>query len=415
MDIIILTQYYPPETGAPQNRLHSLAKYIASRGDHVRVFTAFPNYPVNRIAEPYQKKLFFTETIEDIQVFRSWIYVTMSRTVRSRLLNYFSFVISSFLNLLFHKRSEVLLCESPPLFLGISAVLVSWLKRSQLIFNVSDLWPESAEKLGIVRNRRAISFSYRLESWIYKNASLISGQTQGIVKNIQQRFPQSKVVWVPNGIDMDVVKNIPGDCDWRTVWGIPDNHFVVLYAGIIGHAQGLDVILQASERLKGYPIHFVLVGDGPEKKRLVEGARVRGLEGVRFHEHVDRAKVLSMIKASDAYVVPLKKLELFKGAIPSKLFEPLALGKPLLLGIEGEAKALFVDQAKAGLYFQPENSEDLSREVVTLFQNDEYRDKLGKQGRKFAEEHFNRNMIHEMFLGQIEQLMNHAGAASKSK
>ena len=151
--IIILTQYYPPETGAPQNRLHSLARFLKKSGLTIDVVTAMPSYPKNKIFEKYKGKWSFDEVIDGITIHRTWIYVNPSRAVVSRLLNYFSFVFSSFFRLLFFRKADYILCESPPLFLGVTAVLISRLKGSKLIFNVSDLWPESAEKLNIISSR----------------------------------------------------------------------------------------------------------------------------------------------------------------------------------------------------------------------------------------------------------------------
>ena len=148
--IIILTQYYPPETGAPQNRLHSLARFLKNKEMDVQVVTALPNYPKNEIFESYRGKWKVSEMIDGVAVTRTWIFVSSSRGVVARLLNYFSFVITSFIALLFLRKADFIICESPPLFLGITGVLISKIKRSKLIFNVSDLWPESAEKLNII-------------------------------------------------------------------------------------------------------------------------------------------------------------------------------------------------------------------------------------------------------------------------
>lgn len=404
--VIILTQYYPPETGAPQNRLHSLAKHLYAQGYQVRVVTSLPNYPRNEIYPGYKGRLTLREVIDNIPVRRSWIYVSYSRGVIARLCNYFSFVVTSFVSVMRQPRATYLVCESPPLFLGITAVLVSQIRGMKLIFNVSDLWPESAEKLGIVTNRLLLRISYRLEHWIYRNAFLVSGQTRGIVESISRRFPDKRVVWLPNGVDFAFF-DAPSDAiDWRTRLGIGTNEFVILYAGIIGHAQGLDVILDAAVRLTGSRARFVLVGDGPEKERLVEKAKELNLSSVYFHGNVGRAEIPSLISMCDAYVVPLKKLDLFRGAIPSKLFEPLAMGKPILLGVDGEARELFIEEGKGGLFFEPESGEALAMQVTTLMQNLEVATQLGDNGRQFVRLAFDREKIHQRFLQQVEFEMN---------
>jgi glycosyltransferase involved in cell wall biosynthesis len=399
--IIILTQYYPPETGAPQNRLHSLTKFLAQKAIDVTVVTALPNYPKNEIFPSYRGKYGVQEVIDGIPIHRTWIYVSNSRGVVSRLINYFSFVITSFFKMLQLPKAEFILCESPPLFLGITAVLVAKLKGSKLIFNVSDLWPESAEKLDIINNRFLLNLAYRLESWIYRNSFLISGQTKGIVRNIKKRFPDKKVVWFPNGVDLDFFEGNHEANDWRAKLHLSEQAFVVLYAGIIGHAQGLEVIIQAAEKVKSSDINFVVVGDGPEKNKLVSMVQEMELLNVHFLPNLEKVKIPSLITACDAYVVPLRKLDLFKGAIPSKLFEPLSMGKPILLGVEGEAKELFIDEGNAGLFFEPENSDALAQNVMILSNDKALRIALGEQGRKYVRDNFDRQNIHERLLTDL--------------
>lgn len=398
---VILTQYYPPETGAPQNRLHSLARYLKKTGHDVTVLTALPNYPKNEIFQDYKGCYSKHETIDSIPVHRTWIYVSPSRGVLSRLLNYFSFVFTSFFALMRLPKANYLICESPPLFLGITAVLISWIKGSRLVFNVSDLWPESAEKLNIINNRYLISLAYRLEKWIYTSAWLISGQTKGIVRNIQKRFPDRKVVWFPNGVDVDFFEDVHESYNWRTEFGIAVDDFVLLYAGIIGHAQGLEVILKTAERLKELPVKFLIVGDGPEKEMLMAQAKSNELTNVLFQPNLQKSKMPSLIKTCDAYIVPLKKLDLFKGAIPSKLFEPLALAKPILLGVDGEARELFIAEGKAGLFFEPENAEELTRQITILFNDRELTTNLGFQGQQYVKENFDRQQIHSKLLSHF--------------
>lgn len=396
--IALLTQYYPPETGAPQNRLHSLARFLQSRGFSVEVVTALPNYPKNKIFEGYRAKFSVKEDIDGISVHRCWIFVTGRTGIVVRLLNYFSFTITSLFKLLQLPRTDWILCESPPLFLGMTAVVAARIKGSKLIFNVSDLWPESAEKLGIVTNKFLLRAAYKLEAWIYRNAYLVSGQTKGIVRSISSRFPEKKVVWVPNGIDQNFLHAEHQHRDWRMELGFSPADFVLLYAGIIGHAQGLEVLLNASARLSDASIKFLIVGDGPEKHRLEQLVNERGLRNVHFVPNLERKWIPSLIQACDAYIVPLRKLDLFKGAIPSKLFEPLALSKPILLGVDGEARELFIEEGKCGLYFEPENDADLARKIITLRNNPDLTERLGVQGRAYITENFDRAGIYERFL-----------------
>jgi len=396
--ILILTQYYPPETGAPQNRLHSIAKSFHSLGWDITVLTAMPSYPKNKLYDGYEKKRRVEERIDNIKVIRTWIYVSPKRSVFSRLLNYFSFVWSSWIEARRMTPLDVVFCESPPLFLGITAVLLKRKFKSKLVFNVSDLWPESAEKLNIVSNRLFLQLAYKLEAWIYENAFLISGQTKGIVSNIQSRFPKKNVIWFPNGVDLDFFEGPHEFIDWRKELRIASNDFVLLYAGIIGHAQGLQVILDAAKILKDLPIKFLIVGDGPEKKNLVALANAKALSKVIFQSNVKKGQIPSLIKTCDAYVVPLKRLDLFQGAVPSKLFEPLSLKKPILLGIDGEARELFIKEGKCGLYFEPENAKELATSILTLYKSPALSKELGNFGYNLVKQNFTRLHINNNYI-----------------
>jgi glycosyltransferase involved in cell wall biosynthesis len=408
MKLLILTQYFPPEIGAPQNRLFELAIRLQKKGIDVSVLTAMPNYPQMKIHENYKGKCYCKETLSSLEVHRAWIYVSQSKAVISRLLNYFSFVISAFFVGLFKiKKQDVLMVESPPLFLGITAYLLAKLKGAKMIFNVSDLWPESAEKLEIISNKTLLSMATKLEKFCYRKAALVSGQTQGIVKNISGRFPEKKVYWLKNGVDInfyDVNKTIEENA-WRKEHNYTCEDFILFYGGIIGHAQGLDVILNAAKQLENYEnIKFVLLGNGPEKERLLKLKAELRLNNLQFYDAVPKSQMQKIIMDTNASIIPLKRLDLFKGAIPSKIFENLALKKPIILGVEGEAEELFIQQGKCGVSFTPEDSEDLAKQILHLYNNPDLVKELGENGLAYVSENFNRDKIAEDFFKQISSL-----------
>jgi glycosyltransferase involved in cell wall biosynthesis len=396
MKILILTQYFPPETGAPQNRLYQLAVRLKAAGDEVSVLTAMPNYPQMKIYPGYKGKIFIREEMNGIMIHRSWIYAGKSRSILPRLLNYFSFVFTSFFAGWFKTgRMDFLLCESPPLFLGITAYLLSRLKRAKLIFNVSDLWPESAEKLGLISNKTLLGLSTKLEEFLYRKSFVVSGQTQGILKNISSRFPAKPTFWLRNGNDMRSLQDLPSNAEeWRKKEGFAPGDFLLIYAGILGHAQGLEVILHAAGILRDQKeVKFLLVGSGPVKEQLTDLKNRYLLKNVFFYPAMPRKELLGMIPATDAAIIPLRKLELFKGAIPSKIFENLALRKPLLLGVEGEAKDLFIDEAKAGLAFVPEDAPDLAEKIIWMMDHPEMMREFGRNGYHYVLEKFNWDII----------------------
>jgi glycosyltransferase involved in cell wall biosynthesis len=252
--------------------------------------------------------------------------------------------------------------------------------------------------MGIIKNKFIIHRSYKLANWIYRNADLVSGQTKGIIAAIKEMQPKQKLFWFPNGVDLHRLNNC-------AVAPKNNNGFSLLYAGIIGHAQGLEVILHAADKLKDKPdIHFRIIGDGPVKAALLELQQQLQLTNVTFISNQPSEKVMEWLHQCDAYVVPLRKLDLFKGAIPSKLFEPLGIGKPILLGVEGEAKELFIDDAKGGLSFEPGNAKQLSDAIINLYNDRKLASELGASGQAYVNNYFRRDKIAEAFWKELQSL-----------
>lgn len=403
MKLLILTQYYPPEIGAPQNRLHELAVRLKANNIDVEVLTAMPNYPKMELFEEYKNGLIKEEIIDGVQVFRARIYVSKSKGILKRLLNYFSFVVTSYWRGRKLGNFDYLLVESPPLFLGYTAMALSKKLKAKLIFNVSDLWPESAEKLNIVSNKTLLKFAYNLEAKCYRKAHLITGQTQGIVDNIKFRFPNKKVYWLPNGVDVEFYNPVLySKSDFRIKHGFKNEDTLFFYGGILGHAQGLQTVLKAAKIVESITsIQIILQGAGPEKEELLKLKESLQLENVHFLPPVSKSEMPFILKEVDVALVPLRKLDLFQGAIPSKIFEALAMEKPLLLGVNGEAKAHFIDNAKAGLYFEPENEVCLAEKLEEFAQDKALIIKMGKNGREYVMKNFNRNKIAQDFIQHL--------------
>jgi len=279
-------------------------------------------------------------------------------------------------------------------------------KKAKLIFNVSDLWPESAEKLGVVTNKTLLKMAYNLEEKLYKRAVLVTGQTQGICKNIRERFPDVQTYWLPNGVDLEYYdpKRLQ-ESDWRKKNGFSDFDFIFLYAGIIGIAQGLEIILQAAAHFKNdATIKFVLMGSGPEKERLLKLKEKLHVTNVTFLNPVTKKEMPAVLSAVNAAIIPLKKLDIFLGAIPSKIFENLAMEIPILLGVDGEARELFITQGNCGVYFKPGDVHDLISAITKMTLNREMAAQFGKHGRAYVNEHFNREIIAKAFYGKLKTL-----------
>ncbi len=393
MKLLFLTQYYPPETGAASNRVSDLAERLASFGHDVTVVAPMPSYPEGRIFDNYRGKFLMEEHRQNVRVVRTWNYATNSERIFRRLLNYFTFVCASVLGAwLKIRRQDVVFVASPPLFLGIAGMVLKRLWRTKMVFNVSDLWPRSAIELGVVRNSRLLRIASVLESSIYKHSDLITGQTRGIVEDICQRTATPVLLWT-NGVDPSAMLPRGNREKARQQFGLDANDFVVGYAGLHGLAQGLVSVLAAAEDVREEKgIKFVFFGDGPEKKQLMKIAERRGLDNVKFFPNQPKTKMPEIMSVIDVSLVALRRLELFKGALPSKMFEAMGAGVPVIVSVEGEAKDL-VERARGGLSVPPEDPQALVDAILMLRDRPDLCERMGSSGKQFMSAHYDRRAI----------------------
>ena len=226
-------------------------------------------------------------------------------------------------------------------------------------------------------NKLLLKSATILEEWLYKKSHLITGQTQGITENIQKRFPSKKIHWLPNGVDLDQFEK-PITSSFREENNFLKDDVLLFYGGILGYAQGLEVILNAADNFKDNPqVKFIIMGTGPEKENLLKLKTENNLTQVHFFEPVTKEKIKEVLVEIDASIIPLKNIPLFHGAIPSKIFENLALKKPILLGVDGEAKKLFIEEGKCGYSFEPENSIELTNAIKKFIDYPEKWSQLG--------------------------------------
>jgi glycosyltransferase involved in cell wall biosynthesis len=399
--IIIHTQYYPPEIGAPQARLSELAEGLARRGYKVTVLTGMPSYPTGKIFAGYGGLLRIEER-DGVKIIRTYSYPTQSAQLTPRLFNYFSFVFSSLLSgMIFLQKGDYLLTESPPLFLGISGYLLSWLKGAKWIFNVSDLWPESVVRLGALEDGVALQIARRLERLCYQKAWLVSGQSKSILDDILERFPDIKTYHLSNGVNPErFFPVVVGERTNEAAQGA--NEIVAFYGGLHGLAQGLDQIIYAAQKIQAWGetrIKFVLVGDGPEKQMLQRLASELVVDNVIFLEPVEKRQIPGMISLADICIVPLKIY--LPGAVPSKLYESMASGKPVILIAEGEA-AEIVRSANAGVVVQPGDIEGLAQAIVEMAADGKLRQRFGEAGRQAVTENFDRRNIIDLFVAYLQ-------------
>jgi glycosyltransferase involved in cell wall biosynthesis len=399
MRVGILTQYYLPEMGAPPARLSELAAHLRKHGHDVIVLCAMPNYPQGRVYPGYGGFV-VQEQRDGVDVVRSWIWPTKSKAFAPRTFSYLSFVASSLMvGALRLPRLDLLITESPPLLLGGSGYLLSRLKRARWVFNVSDLWPESAIELSVLGNGTATKLAYALEAFCYRRAWRVSCQSDEIRSSIDERFPEARTLGFFNGVDTE--RFSPAHRSDEVRRGLAgDSDVVALYAGLHGIAQGLDQVLAAAGNLRHENFRLVLIGDGPEKDALLKGAEARELRNVTFLPPQSRDEIPAFLASADLAVVPLAKR--LRGAVPSKLYEAMASGLPVVLVAEGEP-AEIVRSTCSGIVVPPGDIAGLTAAFRRLVNSGEERFRLGSAGRAAALERFDRRRLCEGFINALQQ------------
>jgi len=404
MRICILTQYYPPEIGAPQARLSELAVFLLKHGHKMTILTAMPNYPTGKLFDGYGG-FYRREYVDGVNIIRSYIFPSKSIKLISRLWNYFSFVLSSlFIGICSIPKCDVLMTESPPLFLGISGFFLSRVKGAKWIFNVSDLWPESAVNLGIIGNGIPLKLSKRLEAFFYKKSWLVTGQSREIVQNIGGRFPQVETYRLSNGVDVEKF-NSKQKSDILQQWS-DGKQMTVVYAGLHGIAQGLGQIIKTAAKLdKTTPeIQIIFIGDGPEKTQLIDLAEELNISNVTFVEPQTKDKMPKIWSSADMAIIPLKGY--IPGAVPSKLYEVMASGVPVVMIAKGEPVEI-VNSCNCGIAVQPDDIDGIVDAIKTLVANKNLRKTMGKNGLSEVKNNYNRQNILNRFHKYLEDKIVH--------
>ena len=395
MRILYLCQYFPPEVGATQTRAYEMARYLVSAGHHVTMLTEVPNHPSGIIPPEYRGKLWERSNLDGIDVIRVWVKTSQNKTFRTRMAFYLTYMIDAALAglALARGRYDVLYATSPPLFVGGAALALSVLRRIPMFFEVRDLWPDSAVALGELSNPRAVALARKLEELCYKRARRVVVVTEGSRQKLAERGFGDKVALIPNGANTDLSRPDPvSGAALRTELGL-DGKFVLVYAGVHGIAQGLEAVLEAAQRLQAAPdIHFLFVGEGPRKAELLAMKERLGLANVTMLPERPRSDMPAFLSAADAAVVPLRRLELFEGVVPSKMFEALACGCPVILSIGGEARRV-LEQADAGLFVEPEDADQMAQAILKLKADPALLSRYRDNGRRFVEENYSRQRL----------------------
>ncbi len=409
MKILLIHQYFLGENDPGGSRFNQFVKHWTSLGHEVTVIAGTVHYATGQKDPRYKGKWIVKERPHPlVTVYRCYVSEEYNKHFFGRLWGYLSFVLSSLWAALIHAgKHDVMVVTSPPLFVGLTGILVSRLRRIPMVFEVRDLWPESAIDAGVVTNPLLIRLAYALERSCYRVARLVNVLTPAFREVLIQRkgVPAEKIRLIPNGADLDLFQ--PGERDnWvRETYGLQDK-FVVTYMGAHGVANGLWSLLHAAEACRDLDdVVFLLIGDGMEKPKLEAYAKQTGLTNVKFLPSQPKRTIPDFCRASDVCVAVLKKAETFKTVYPNKVFDYMSCAKPILLGIDGVARDL-VESCEAGWYVDPDDPEDFRRRLLDLYRNPALREAMGQNGYQFVSRHFSRANLADQYERELKEMLS---------
>jgi glycosyltransferase involved in cell wall biosynthesis len=394
MHITVYSHYFVPEIGAPSARIADLGREWIRAGHEVRVVTCFPNHPAGEIYPGYRSGAYMRETIDGMDVRRLWTFITPNRGVMKRTAGHLTFMASAVAADPFLRgATDVVIGSSPTLFAAVAAARAAAFRGVPFVMEVRDLWPASFSELGVLQNRAILAPLEWLEMTLYRAASGIVTVTESFRRNLIDRgIAADAICTIPNGADVSYWQPERGSrARWREALGLGDR-FVVLYIGAHGISQRLGAVLRAAERLRGdSSIVFVLVGEGAEKAALVREVSERRLDNVLFVGPTDKQGVRDFYAAADVCLVPLRDVPLFSTFIPSKMFEILAMRKPIIASLRGES-AEILERSGAALVVPPEDDAAIAGAVLRM-RDGEDREAMGRRGGAFVAEHYSRTAL----------------------
>lgn len=411
MKILFLTENFPPETNAAATRVFERACYWAKWGHEVTVITCAPNFPHGRLFEGYRNRWHQVEEMNGIKVVRVWSYIAANRGVLKRALDFLSFGVTATLAGLREEKPDVVAATSPQFFSAVAGWCIGALRRVPFVFELGDLWPASIAAVGAMRRNFALSLFEKVELFLYRRSAAVAALTRSFKDNLVQRgISADKVAVVINGVDLGRYGPRDRDAALARDWGL-EGKFVVGYVGTHGMAHALANVLDTAERLAGDDrLRFLLVGAGAERDTLITEAERRGLANVVFQAPQPKERMPEIWSLCDVALVHLKDSPVFSGVIPSKIFEAMGMGLPILLAApEGEASRIVADD-RAGLRVAAENPEALADAVRRLADDGDLRTTLARHSLEAAPLHSRERQAEEMIrvLDMAARGMGHA-------
>jgi glycosyltransferase involved in cell wall biosynthesis len=413
MRILFLTDNFPPEVNAPASRTFEHCREWVSAGHEVIVITCAPNFPAGRVFDGYRNRLWQTERMDGIEVIRVWSFITGNEGFLLRVIDYISFMVTSFIASLFVRRVDVIIGTSPQFFTACAAHMVGFVKRRPWIFELRDIWPESIRAVSAMKDGMLLKLLEKLELHLYRKAFAVVSVTNAFKANLIARgIDGDKIHVVTNGVDTARFKPMAKDPDLVSRLGL-EGKFVAGYIGTHGLAHGLDTLVEAAALLNRVPernrIHILMLGGGAQRERLKASAEAKGLTNITFLDSVSKDEVVRYWSLLDTSIVHLKRDELFKTVIPSKIFECMGMGIPILHGVEGESAGIVQDEG-VGIGFEPENAEELVEKLRLLAEDEGLRRRLAEAGPSAARR-YRRSYLAERMLAIVERVARRDSAA----
>ena len=400
MKILFITDNFAPEVNAPATRTYEHVKeWIKDKDIEVTIITCAPNFPHGKVYEGYKNKFYQKEYIDGIEVIRVWSYITSNSGFVKRVLDYISFGIMAFIVGLF-KKHDLIIATSPQFFTTWAAWGLSKIKRKPWIFELRDLWPESIKTVGAMKQGKVINILEKIELGLYKSCNKVVAVTDAFKTNLINRgIDAKKIEVVTNGSNVELFSAREKNHELLKSLGL-ENKFIIGYIGTHGMAHSLDFIVSSISKIEDEAIHFLFIGDGAMKEKVLKIADNLKVENATFLNPIKKEEVPEYLNICDVSLAPLKKEDNFKTVIPSKIFEASAMLKPTLLGVEGQAQEI-IETHNAGLCFEPENEKDFLEKIYIL-KNDKEKYKDLKKGCAELAIEYDRKKLAEKMLKIIK-------------
>lgn len=404
MHILFLSDNFPPEVNAPATRTFEHCREWVKAGHSVTVITGAPNFPTGRVFPGYRNRILQVEETHGMRVVRVWTYIAPNKGVLRRTLDYLSFMISAAVSSVLVKSPDVVIGTSPQFFTPCAAYFVSRFKRIPFVFELRDLWPESIAAVGAVKPGKALKTLARLEFMLYKRAAAIVALTWAFENHLVGRgIPQSKIRVIPNGVDPDFFKPGPRPIELEKALGA-EGKKVVSYIGTVGMAHAVERIVEMAGCMRDIEdILFLILGDGAEWHHIAAMARSQGLGNIRVMKSVPKEQVLDYYRLTDVFLVTLRDRQIFRTVIPSKIFEAMAMGLPIVCAVDGQCRQI-VEQAGCGYFVPPEDVGAMAAAVREMVSWPQSAKAMGERGRRYVSDTFNRKALAAQYLDLLRQI-----------